>query len=128
MKSKQSGITLIGFIVVLAVAGFFAFMAMKLVPAYTEYMGVAKAMNQIATEGVEGKTLDQIRRDLLFKLGFQYVDDSTIRPSDITMGQGASGNELRVSYDKTVPFMYNIDFLIHFEKSVPVQGNVAPPP
>jgi len=127
MKSKQSGITLIGFIVVLAVAGFFAFMAMKLVPAYTEYMGVAKAMNQIATEGVEGKSLDQIRRDLLFKLGFQYVDDATIRPSDITMGQGASGNELRVSYDKTVPFMYNIDFLIHFDKSVPVQGNVAPP-
>lgn len=127
MKSKQSGITLIGFIVVLAVAGFFAYMAMKLVPAYTEYAGVVKAMNQIGTEGVEGKTLDQIRRDLMFKLGFQYVDDATIHPSDITMGQGAKGSELRVSYDKEVPFMYNIDFLIHFEKSVPVQGNVAPP-
>lgn len=127
MKSKQQGITLMGFIVVLAVVGFFAFMAMKLVPSYTEYAGVVKAMNQIASEGVEGKSLDQIRRDLLFKLGFQYVDDATIRPNDITMGQGASGNELRVSYDKQVPFMYNIDFLIHFEKSVPVQGNVAPP-
>jgi hypothetical protein len=127
MKSKQSGITLIGFIVVLAVAGFFAYMVMKLMPAYSEYMGVVKAMNQISTEGVEGKTLDQIRRDLMFKLGFQYVDDATISPKDITMGQGAKGNELRVSYDKDVPFMYNIDFLIHFEKSVPVQGNVAPP-
>jgi len=127
MKSKQSGITLIGFIVVLAVAGFFAFMAMKLVPAYTEYGGVVKAMNQIATEGVDGKTLDQVRRDMLFKLGFQYVDDATIKPKDITMGQGPKGNELRVSYDKDVPFMYNIDFLIHFEKSVPVSGNVSPP-
>lgn len=127
MKSKQSGITLIGFIVVLAVAGFFAYMAMKLMPAYSEYMGVVKAMNQISTEGVEGKSLDQIRRDLMFKLGFQYVDDATISPKDITIGQGAKGNELRVSYDKDVPFMYNIDFLIHFEKSVPVQGNVAPP-
>ena len=127
MKSKQSGITLIGFIVVLAVAGFFAYMAMKLVPAYMEYAGVAKAMNQIASEGVEGKTLDQVRRDLAFKLSFQYTADSTIHPSDITFGQGASGNELRVSYDKDVPFMYNIDFLIHFSKAVPVQGNVAPP-
>lgn len=126
MKSKQSGITLIGFIVVLAVAGFFAYMVMKLMPAYSEYMGVVKAMNQISTEGVEGKSLDQVRRDLMFKLGFQYVDDATISPKDITMGQGAKGNELRVSYDKDVPFMYNIDFLIHFEKSVPVQGNVAP--
>ena len=127
MKSKQSGITLIGFIILLAVAGFFAYMAMKLVPAYTEYAGVVKAMNQNGTEGVEGKTLDQVRRDLLFKLGFQYVDDATISPKDITMGQGPKGNELRVSYDKDVPFMYNIDFLIHFEKSVPVAGNVAPP-
>jgi hypothetical protein len=127
MKSKQKGITLIGFIVVLAVAGFFAYMAMKLVPAYTEYAGVVKAMNQIASEGVDGKSLDQVRRDLMFKLGFQYVDDATIHPRDITFGQGAAGNELRVSYDKQIPFMYNIDFLIHFNKSVPVAGNVAPP-
>jgi hypothetical protein len=127
MKSKQKGITLIGFVVVLAVVGFFAFMAMKLVPAYTEYMGVTKAMNEISTEGVEGKTLDQIRRELLFKLGFQYVDDSTIHPSDITIGQGASGNQLQVSYDKDIPFMYNIDFLIHFSKNVPIQGNLVAP-
>ncbi|RUL79677.1 DUF4845 domain-containing protein [Dyella choica] len=127
MKSKQSGITLIGFIVVLAVAGFFAYMAMKLVPAYTEYAGVVKAMNQVSTEGVEGKTLDQVRRDLVRKLDFQYVDEATVHPSDITFGAGAGGNELRVSYDKQIPFLYNIDFLIHFSKSVPVQGNVAPP-
>jgi hypothetical protein len=127
MKSKQTGITLIGFLVVLAVVGFFAYMAMKLVPSYSEYMGVVKAMGQISSEGVEGKSLDEIRRELMFKLGFQYVDDATIHPSDITIGQGASGNELRVSYDKDIPFMYNIDFLIHFEKAVPIQGNLATP-
>ncbi|GLQ45610.1 DUF4845 domain-containing protein [Dyella lipolytica] len=127
MKSKQAGITLMGFLIVLAVVGFFAYMAMKLVPSYTEYAGVVKAMNQVSSEGVEGKSLDEIRRELMFKLGFQYVDDATIHPSDITMGQGAGGNQLHVSYDKQVPFIYNIDFLIHFDKSVPVQGNVAPP-
>lgn len=126
MKSKQSGITLIGFIIVLAVAGFFAYMAMKLVPAYTEYAGVVKAMNQIGTEGVEGKTLDQVRRDLLFKLGFQYVDDATVKPSDITIKRNAGGTSvLTVAYDKQIPFMYNIDFLLHFNKSVPLQGNVG---
>ncbi|MDQ6647588.1 MAG: type II secretion system GspH family protein, partial [Pseudomonadota bacterium] len=30
MKSKQSGITLIGFLIVMMVVGFFAYMAMKL--------------------------------------------------------------------------------------------------
>lgn len=123
MKSKQAGITLIGFLIVLAVVAFFGYMAMKLVPAYTEFMGVSKAMTQVSTAGADGKSLDEIRRDLLFKLGFQYVDDATIQPQDITIDR-TNGTQLHVTYDKQVPFVYNIDFLLHFEKSVPLQGNV----
>lgn len=125
MKSKQTGITLIGFMVVLVVVAFFGYAAMKLVPAYTEYMGVSKAMNQIATSGVDGKSLDDIRRDLMFKMGFQYVDDATIHPKDITVERANGASVLRVAYDKQIPFVYNIDFLLHFDKSVPLRGNVA---
>ena len=124
MKSKQAGITLIGFLFVLVIVAFFGYMAMKLVPAYSEYMGVAKAMTQISTNGVDGKSLDEIRRDLMFKMGFQYVDDATIQPQDITIDR-TNGTQLHVAYDKQVPFIYNIDFLLHFEKSVPLQGNVS---
>ena len=125
MKSKQAGITLIGFLMVLIVVGFFGFMAMKLVPAYSEYMGVVKAMNQEATNGVDGKTLDSIRRDLSYKFSMQYVDDGTITPSDITITHVNGGNQLNIAYDKQMPFIYNIDFLVHFEKSVPLQGTIA---
>jgi hypothetical protein len=126
MKSKQSGVTLIGFLMIMAIVGFFAFMAMKLLPSYSEYMGVAKAMSQIASEGTNGKTLDEIRRQLFFKMNFQYVDDATIKPADITIQRDTGGaNQLHVAYDKKIPFMYNIDFLLHFEKSVPLQGNLG---
>jgi len=126
MKSKQSGVTLIGFLIIIAVVGFFAYMAMKLVPSYSEYMGVVKAMNQISTEGTNGRSLDELRRNLLLKMDFQYVDDATIQPSDITILRTAGGgSELQVAYDKQIPFMYNIDFLLHFEKSVALQGNVG---
>ena len=125
MKSKQAGITLIGFLIVLIVVGFFGYMAMKLVPAYSEYMGVVKAMNQEATNGVDGKTLDSIRRDLSYKFSMQYVDDGTITPSDITITHDNGGNQLNIAYDKQMPFIYNIDFLVHFEKSVPLQGTIA---
>ena len=126
MKSRQSGVTLIGFLIIIVVVGFFAYMAMKVLPSYSEYMGVTKAMNQIATAGTSGKSLDEIRRDLMFKMGFQYVDDSTIKPSDITIKRNAGGtSELRVAYDKQIPFIYNIDFLLHFDKSVPLQGNIG---
>ncbi|MFC5580173.1 DUF4845 domain-containing protein [Rhodanobacter terrae] len=126
MKSKQSGVTLIGFLIIMAIVGFLGYMAMKLLPSYSEYMGVVKAMNQVATEGTNGKTLDDIRRGLMFKMGFQYVDDATIKPADITIKRDAGGaSQLQVSYDKDIPFMYNIDFLLHFNKSVPLQGNVG---
>jgi hypothetical protein len=126
MKSRQSGVTLIGFLIIMAIVGFFAFMAMKLLPSYSEFMGVSKAMNQIATEGTNGKTLDEIRRELFFKMNFQYVDDATIKPADITIQRDANGGkQLNVTYDKKIPFMYNIDFLLHFDKSVPLPGNVG---
>jgi len=123
MKSKQTGITLIGFLIMLMVVGFFGFMAMKLVPAYTEYMGVTKAMNQMASEG-GGKSAAEVRNDLIKKLDFQYVSDDTITPKDITIKRSGNASELNVSYDKRIPFMYNIDFLLHFEKSVALQGAV----
>jgi Flp pilus assembly protein TadG len=126
MKSRQSGVTLIGFLIIMAIVAFFAFMAMKLFPSYSEYMGVAKAMNQIATEGTNGKSLDEIRRELMFKMNFQYVDDATIKPKDITIQRDSGGaSQLNVTYDKQIPFMYNIDFLLHFDKSVALQGNVG---
>ncbi|RUL66442.1 DUF4845 domain-containing protein [Dyella dinghuensis] len=125
MKSKHAGMTLISFLILLLVVGFFAYMAMKLVPAYTEFMGVQKAMNDMATENFEGKTPLQIRNDLIKKMDYQYVSDGTITPDDITIAKGEQGLQLQVAYDKDIPFISNIDFLVHFEKSVPIQGNVA---
>lgn len=124
MNSRQSGITLVGFIIVLAVLGFFGFMAMKLVPSYIEYMGVVKAMNQMATEG-GNEDIEQARRQLAFKMSFQYVDDSTIKPKDITVTRTGNLPTLRVAYDKRIPFMYNIDFLLHFDKSVQLRSTNA---
>jgi hypothetical protein len=61
----------------------------------------------------------------MFKMNFQYVDDATIQPANITIKRDAGGaSQLQVAYDKDIPFMYNIDFLLHFNKSVPLQGNV----
>jgi len=127
MKSRQSGITLVGFIVILAVVGFFGYMAMKLVPAYAEYMGVVKSMKEVASAGTNGKTLAELRRDLMFKMNFQYVDDATIKPGDVRIVRNAGGaNVLEVAYDKIIPFVYNIDFLLHFKKDVALTGNLGP--
>jgi type II secretory pathway pseudopilin PulG len=116
---KQQGITLIGFLFVLAIVGFFAYMAMKLVPPYSEYLGVVKAMKAVASEpDLAAKSPEEIQRDLAFKGSFQYVDDKTFSAQNIKIKNGPGGGTLQVKYDKDVPFLYNIDFLLHFDKTV----------
>lgn len=113
------GITLLGFVILLCVAGFFAYCVMKLVPVYVEYFGVVKAMEQIKDEpGASQKTIEQIRRDLNVKFDLQYVDEKDIPPAAIQLKREATGPVLRIAYEKRVPFMYNIDLVASFDKSV----------
>jgi hypothetical protein len=120
---KQQVITLIGFVFVLIFFAFFAYAGMKLVPAYTEYLGVVKAMKAVASEpDLATKSPEEIMRDLAFKGSFQYVDDKTFSPQNVHIKNGPGGGTMQVKYDKDIPFMYNIDFLLHFEKTVPLGG------
>ena len=113
------GITLLGFLILLCVAVFFAYVVMKLVPVYVEYFGVVKAMEQIKNEpGAAQKSVEQIRRDLNVKFDLQYVDQQDIPPQAIQVKREATGPTLRIAYEKRVPFMYNIDLVASFDKSV----------
>ena len=121
MKAQRysRGITLLGFLIMLCVAGFFAYVVMKLVPVYVEYFGVVKAMEQIKDEpGASQKSVEEIRRDLNVKFDLQYVDEKDIPPQAIQLKREATGPPLRIAYEKRVPFMYNIDLVASFDKSV----------
>lgn len=123
MKSRQKGITLIGFAFILLIGGFFAYMVMKLFPPYYHFFGVERALSELKSEDLSGRSREQIRHDFMFKLDFQYADQE-IHPSDIHFEQANGATTFRVAYDKRVHFIYNIDFLLHFEKSVPLTGSV----
>ena len=47
---KQSGMTLIGFMIVLSLVIFITFIGMKIGPIYMEYYSVVSAMNGVASE------------------------------------------------------------------------------
>lgn len=121
MRNRQNGMTLIGFIFVLIIAGFFALMAMKLVPSYIEYFGVVKAMKSMAAEpGVNRMSLRDIRSQLKFKGNFQYVDSGTFGGDAVQLKRTETGKKLVVDYQKKIHFLYNISFLLHFDKTVPL--------
>ena len=126
MKTQHRGMTLIGFVFILIIAGFFAFMAMKLVPAYAEYMGVVKTVKETAAKpGEMSKPLAQIRDDMSFTGSFQYVDSSTLSGAKLSIVTGGPTPVLTMSYNKIIPFLYNISFLLHFKTSAPMNTQGA---
>ena len=82
MQRNNRGVTLIGFMILLCVAGFFAYLAMKLLPMYIEYFGVVKAMEAVKTEPgaavKKGQRLADLESDKsIFE--FESPCDGTIR-------------------------------------------------
>jgi hypothetical protein len=116
---RQSGLTLIGFAFVLIIAGFFAYAAMKLIPVYTEYFGVVKSMKSLQSQpGIETATIEDIRRKLNVNFDLQYVDDASRPEKNIQLITKDGQHKLRIFYDKDVPFLYNVDLLVHFDNTV----------
>ena len=113
--NRQQGISLIGFLILLAVVGFFAYAALLLVPAYTEYFGVVKAMKGVADEpNAAAMPIEQIRNKLSFNLNIQYVGDNTVPPNAIKLNTNGGARILEIAYEKEIPFLYNVSLLLHF--------------
>jgi hypothetical protein len=86
-RYRNRGITLIGFLMLMAVVGFFAYLAMRLIPMYSEYMGVVKSMQQIKEEpGAANMSPEQVRRKLSVAFDMQYIESGAI-PPEVDHGQ-----------------------------------------
>ena len=116
---KQSGITFMGFVMLVVVLAFFAYGGMRLTPIYTEYFGVVKSMNYVQKEpGIESKSIEEIRRMLEVQFDLQYVDQKDVPPKSIQLITANGQRSLNVAYDIDVPFIYNVDLLVRFNKTV----------
>lgn len=124
VRARQSGITLLGFVIVLAVAGIFAFVGMKLFPAYSEYYNVVSAMEQIAREpGSARWSPAEILTSLEKRMYVNYVDERFVNKRSFQIKRAGSGYTLSVKYERREPMVYNIDYVAKFERTVQIGNN-----
>ena len=117
MKSKQTGMTLLGFVIVLAVAGVFAYVGMKLVPMYTEFFSVKTAMKDLANDpGIAGQDPAKIR-DLFFRKLYISYSDGNIKPEDVKLTRQGAGWLMEVNYEVRKPMIANLDVVARFNRS-----------
>lgn len=124
MKRYHSGMTLIGFVFVLIIAAFFAFLIMRLFPVYSEYYSVVSAMKGLQAEpGVSTMPPAKIRDLLNRRFYISYV--KSVKPENIKIDR-KDGYNLTVKYEVREPLVYNLDFVAKFEKTVSLtrQGGV----
>jgi Tfp pilus assembly protein PilE len=117
IRNRSRGITFIGFLVVLAVVGFFVYLGMRLVPMYIEYMGEVRS-----EPGAANMSPEQVRRSLQFKFDAQYVESGAIPPEAIQVIRQGNAQTLRIRYERRVPFIHNLEILGTFDKSVNLSG------
>jgi hypothetical protein len=70
-------------------------------------------------------SIEEVQRQLDTQQLSQYFADEDIEAKNITVVSTPNGGRsLKLSYDKKIPWIYNIDFLVHFEKSAPLKAQV----
>lgn len=113
MKRNQSGITLIGFILLLAVVGVFAYMGMKLVPMYTEFYSVKRSLADLAKEPGAGRMDSAKVRTLFFRrMEMSYVE--SVKPAHFKIVRNDQGMEITVNYEVRRPLIANLDVVGRF--------------
>lgn len=112
-QRKQSGMTLIGFVVVLAVVGIFAYVGMKLFPMYQEFYSVKSALKGLANEpGIANQDPSKIQ-DLFFRrLYINYSEN--VKPENVKIERGDNGWKMTVDYEIRRPLIANLDVVGKF--------------
>lgn len=115
---RNSGLTLIGFLIVLSVTLFFAYAAMRLVPMYLEYHALGNALELLQKDpGSSNMTPAKIKQKIQMSLWASYASDN-IKDEHVRISKTNEGVRVRVAYEVRKPFLGNIDIIGKFDTAV----------
>ena len=103
MRRSQQGMTLTSFILVLAVVGVFVYMGMKLIPMYSEYYSVKKALEGMASEPDMANNDPEKIKDFFFRrMDVDYGEN--VKPENVKLRRKEAGWVMTVDYEVRRPF------------------------
>lgn len=121
---KQGGMTLIGWVMMLALVGFFTTLAIRLVPMYQEYFGVIKVMESMRTE-LKQNNLSKNQVEILLYKKFDTGYIKSVKQENIEILRGKNSayiTKIVLDYEVRKPFIAQIDLIGHFRKEVDVES------
>ena len=124
MVRRQQGMTLMSFVMVLVVVGFFALVVMKLFPMYSEYNNLKGVMDDLAANPASANmTPTQVWADLERRFNIAYVD--SVKRENVTVSRAGRVTTLQIKYEVRKPLFGNLDVVGNFDRSVTLGGGAA---
>lgn len=121
MRSRQTGITFIGWLFLLVPVVIVGYAGIRLAPVYLNSMKVAKVLKQTAAENKGDTTLNvaAVRKSLEKRFDIDSITYPKV--ADVTVSRIGNTWTLGADYEDQVPLFAGISLLVHFEKSAVVE-------
>jgi len=120
LRARQAGMTTLGFIILAAFIGLFAYAAIRLTPVYLNYFKVVGVVEGVLKEfDGQNPTRAAIRTSIARRFDVESISEISAR--DIKVTQENAGFLVEAVYDDTEPFIANVSFTVHFDKKVLVR-------
>src|SRR5690606_20688629 len=115
MRKYQSGLGMLGWLVMLALASFALTCFFKIGPIYLDYWQTKKALDLVLSNpAVATQGRPEILSSIDKQLNVSLIE--TIKTSDIKIIETRNGRELDASYEKRTPLIANLDVVVKFDK------------
>jgi Domain of unknown function (DUF4845) len=121
MRSRQRGVTAIGWLILLIPFAVIIYAGIRLLPVYLNYMAVARSLDELKTEyQTGGATPDAIRESLQKRFDVENVDYPAVK--DINITRDNQGWHVEAAYYDQAPLFLHITLQVQFDKNVMLTG------
>ncbi|MGE5625779.1 MAG: DUF4845 domain-containing protein [Bacillota bacterium] len=122
-RARQSGLTMISWILLIGLIGFVGMFGFKLMPIYLEYNSINKSLSTVAAGATAGETPAQLRSSIDNLFDVNSINDIKASDIDVKVDPDTKGMVLGLDYNPSTNFVANIDLVVHFQKTYPVAAH-----
>ncbi len=120
--SRQSGMTLIGFLLMFMLIGFFTLLTLKLVPIYLEHYKIVSSLEALKSDpDLATRPKEEILKTLEKRWDINMVNRVTAQDVKITKQGGRL--TVQIAYEAVEHIMGNVDVLVTFDDSIEAGGD-----
>lgn len=125
LRNRQSGMSVMGILIILIMVGFFVMCAIRIVPRYLEFMTVKEVVTRIATANdAETLSVSEIRQKIANVFNTNQIYD--LQPRDVEVYRKDGKTYIDAGYEVRVPVMGRIEALLNFNDLLVIAGQPVP--